>query len=212
MRTHKCMNTDPHKPHLRLLMIVYLGIQRFGDLLIQIWNKNRWKCWCVFFVLHMCLFFNVRMIWLCVKIWREKTVTFVNTPAQCMHINTHVFSPPPSPLTATGHWHWCHNIIYNLSLPLACEISLSSLWKENEMKKQILLYKVFIKFKILTPRQKDILLFIILLHDCVFLNKTMQTSSTIISYIYQKKLPNMCEICWPADISFFYENLMSGLL
>lgn len=32
--------------------------------------------------------FNVGVIWVCVKIWREKTVTSVNTPAQCMHLDT----------------------------------------------------------------------------------------------------------------------------
>ena len=65
--------------------------------LIKIWNKERGGgsvrvCTCVCLLHTYVSVFNVEGIWLRVKIWREKTVTFVNThlpsactPAQCMH-------------------------------------------------------------------------------------------------------------------------------
>lgn len=50
--------------------------------MIEVLKKERGvRLWCA---LHVSAF-NVKMILLRVKIWREKTVTFVDTPAQCVH-------------------------------------------------------------------------------------------------------------------------------
>lgn len=86
--------------------------------------------------------FNVGVIWLCVKIWGEKTVTSVDThlPSACTHTNIHkhtdvqTHAHPPFP----RHKAVCEDIdITTLSTTsaqekLVGEISLSSLRKERK--------------------------------------------------------------------------------